>query len=115
MEEKKIIKTKDLDNKVFTPLISENEFKEKLNTFKEQINDYKDREQEKIEEFMKNGTLFLTDYSGVKKFKSIRWAIRKGYVSIYGQVYPKRPFKNTKNNRYKRILYAQLRHKKTIE
>ena len=35
MEEKKIIKTEDLDNKVFTPLISEDEFKEKLNTFKE--------------------------------------------------------------------------------
>ena len=27
MEEKKIIKTEDLDNKVFTPLISEDEFK----------------------------------------------------------------------------------------
>ena len=82
---------------------------------KDDIEKYKEREQEKIDEFMKNGTLCLTDFSGVKKFKSIRRAIRRGHVSIYGQVYPKRPFKNTKNNRYKRIIYGQLKHKATIE
>lgn len=114
MEEKNTTEINDLDNKVFTPLISEDEFKEKLNTFKEDINEYKEREQEKIDEFMKNGTLCLTDYSGVKKFKSIRRAIRRGHVSIYGQIYPHRPFKNTKNNRYKRILYGQLKHRATL-
>ena len=114
MEEKNTTEINDLDNKVFTPLISEDEFKEKLNTFKEDINEYKEREQEKIDGFMKNGTLCLTDYSGVKKFKSIRRAIRRGHVSIYGQIYPHRPFKNTKNNRYKRILYGQLKHRATL-
>ena len=114
MEEKNTIEINNLDNKVFTPLISEDEFKEKLNTFKEDINEYKEREQEKIDEFMKNGTLCLTDYSGVKKFKSIRRAIRRGHVSIHGQIYPHRPFKNTKNNRYKRILYGQLKHRATL-
>ena len=114
MEEKNI-KNTIKDDKSFTPLLSEEAFKERLTEFKDSIEKYKEREQEKIDEFMKNGTLCLTDFSGVKKFKSIRRAIRRGHVSIYGQIYPKRPFKNTKNNRYKRIIYGQLKHKATIE
>ena len=114
MEEKNI-KNTIKDDKSFTPLLSEEAFKERLTEFKDSIEKYKEREQEKIDEFMKNGTLCLTDFSGVKKFKSIRRAIRRGHVSIYGQIYPKRPFKNTKNNRYKRVIYGQLKHKATIE
>lgn len=114
MEEKNI-KNTIKDDKSFTPLLSEEAFKERLTKFKDDIEKYKEREQEKLDEFMKNGTLCLTDFSGVKKFKSIRRAIRRGHVSIYGQIYPKRPFKNTKNNRYKRIIYGQLKHKATIE
>ena len=114
MEEKNI-KNTIKDDKSFTPLLSEEVFKERLTEFKDSIEKYKEREQEKIDEFIKNGTLCLTDFSGVKKFKSIRRAIRRGHVSIYGQIYPKRPFKNTKNNRYKRIIYGQLKHKATIE
>ena len=104
-----------MEEKNFTPLLSEEVFKEKLTEFKDGIEVYKKREQKKINEFTKNRTLCLTDFSGVKKFKSIRRAIRRGHVSIYGQIYPKRPFKNTKNNRYKRIIYGQLKHKATIE
>ena len=104
-----------MEEKNFTPLLSEEAFKERLTKFKDDIEKYKEREQEKLDEFMKNRTLCLTDFSGVKKFKSIRRAIRRGHVSIYGQIYPKRPFKNTKNNRYKRIIYGQLKHKATIE
>ena len=59
--------------------------------------------------------LSLLRYEAVSKFKSVRRAIRRGHVSIYGQVYPNRPFKNTKNNRYKRMIYGQLKHKATIE
>ena len=114
MEEKNI-KNTIKDDKSFTPLLSEEAFKERLTEFKDDIEKYKEREQEKLDKFMKNGTLCLTDFSGVKKFKSIRRAIRRGHVSIYGQIYPKRPFKNTKNNRYKRIIYGQLKHKATIE
>ena len=115
MEEKNIKNTIIKDDKSFTPLLSEEAFKERLTKFKDDIEKYKEREQEKLDEFMKNGTLCLTDFSGVKKFKSIRRAIRRGHVSIYGQIYPKRPFKNTKNNKYKRIIYGQLKHKATIE
>ena len=115
MEEKNIKNESIKDNKLFTPLVSEEVFKERLIEFKNGIEEYKNREQEKIDEFTKNGTLCLTDFSGVKKFKSIRRAIRRGHVSIYGQIYPYRPFKNTKNNKYKRIIYGQLKHKATIE
>ena len=114
MEEKNI-KNTIKDDKSFTPLLSEEAFKERLTEFKDSIEKYKKREQEKIDEFMKNGTLCLTDFSGVKKFKSIRRAIRRGHVSIYGQIYPKRPVKNTNNHRKKRIIYGQLKHKATIE
>ena len=60
--------------------------------------------------------LHLRDYSGVRKFKSIRRAIRKGHVSLFGEVYPKRPFKNIKSKKgnityMKKRYYEQLTHK----
>ena len=61
-----------MEEKNFTPLLSEEVFKEKLTEFKDGIEEYKKREQKKIDEFTKNGTLCLTDFSGVKKFKSIK-------------------------------------------
>lgn len=61
------------------------------------------------------GLLQLIDYSGVKRFKSIRRAIRRGHVSVHGSIYPHRPFKNvsTKDGRHsmtklKQSIYAQL-------
>ena len=60
--------------------------------------------------------LHLRDYSGVRKFKSIRRAIRKGYVSLFGEIYPKRPFKNIKSKKgnityMKKRYYEQFTHK----
>ena len=56
--------------------------------------------------------LHLVTYEAVKKFKSVRRAIRKGYVSPFGVIYPKRPFgnTNTKENRIKRQIYEQLKN-----
>ena len=61
------------------------------------------------------GLLQLINYSGVKRFKSIRRAIRRGHVSVHGSIYPNRPFKNvsTKDGRHsitklKKSIYAQL-------
>lgn len=61
------------------------------------------------------GLLQLIDYSGVKRFKSIRRATRRGHVSVHGSIYPHRPFKNvsTKDGRHsmtklKQSIYAQL-------
>lgn len=54
--------------------------------------------------------LNLLTYEAVGKFKSVRRAIRRGHVSIYGVVYPKRPFgnTNTKINKIKRQIYGQI-------
>lgn len=54
----------------------------------------------------------LVTYEAVGKFKSVRRAIRRGLVSPYGVVYPKRPFgnTNTKMNRIKREIYGQLKN-----
>lgn len=41
-----------------------------------------------------NDDLYLTDISGIKKFKSIRRAIKRGLVAKNGLVAPKRPFNN---------------------
>ena len=106
MEEKKTLELQE--EKTLTKPISEEEFKKKAHEMA--LANYK-----RVEDDFMNGILHLRDYSGVKKFKSIRRAIRRGHVSIYGQIYPHRPFKNTKNNKYKRIIYGQLKHKATIE
>lgn len=71
--------------------------------------------QQVLEDF-ENGILHLRDYSGVKKFKSIRRAIRRGHVSIYGDILPKRPFKNISSKKgnityRKKRLYEQFTHK----
>ena len=97
MEEKK------LNEEKFGKPIDLKDFKDYLE--KTRVNPY--------EQFDK-GVLSLVSYQGVKRFKSIRRAIRRGHVSIYGEIYPKRPFKNTKNNKLKRNIYAQLRHRSTV-
>lgn len=54
----------------------------------------------------------LATYEAVSKFKSVRRAIRRGHISPYGDIYPKRPFgnTNTKGNRIKRQIYEQLKN-----
>lgn len=56
--------------------------------------------------------LHLATYEAVSKFKSVKRAIRRGRVSPYGVIYPKRPFgnTNTKENRIKRQIYEQLKN-----
>lgn len=71
---------------------------------------------EKLEKDFKVGILHLVDYSGVRKFKSIRRAIKKGHVSIFGEIYPHRPFKNISSKRgslnfMQKRYYEQLTHK----
>jgi hypothetical protein len=61
--------------------------------------------------------LHLVSYSAVGKFKSVRRAIRKSYVSQWGDIVPRRPFNNSKRTRgrkqelVKERLYGQIRHK----
>ena len=95
--------------KELTKPISEEEFRK-------QIHEAAIANYNKVIEDFEKGILHLRDYSGVRKFKSIRRAIRKGHVSIYGDVYPKRPFNNRKRGPgsityIKRRLYEQFTHK----
>ena len=76
-------------------------------------------DQKEFEEYLKN-SLNLCNFSGVSKFKSIARAYRKGYISRWGDVYPKRPFNNRGNtskrkgkhsrviNEKKKAIYVQL-------
>lgn len=57
----------------------------------------------------------LMSFEGVKKFKSIKRAIRRGNASIYGEVFPKRPFNNRKPtrgrsmNEDKKRIYGEIK------
>lgn len=62
----------------------------------------------------------LKVFDGVSKFKSVRRAIRKGYVTPWGTVAPRRPFNNRSRKKGTRPLeiekeriYGQLKYKKS--
>ena len=90
------------------PLMSEEEFKDYM----------KNNRVDVVGDFYERGILHLKTYEAVSRFKSVRRAIRKGYVSLDGFIYPKRPFnkakhgKNSLNDRKKKI-YEQLKHRKS--
>lgn len=97
MEERKLVER---------PLMEEKEF-----------NDYlKDNRLDAVKDFYENNILYLRTYEAVKRYKSVRRAIRRNQVSIDGVIYPKRPFNNAKykngsiNDKKKRI-YEQLKHR----
>ena len=96
------------DKKLINPIPEED--------FKEQIHQAALTNHQQVIEDLDNGILHLRDYSGVKKFKSIRRAIKRGHVSLYGDVYPHRPFKNIRTKRgtptyMKKRYYEQFTHK----
>lgn len=61
-------------------------------------------------EVIQESKLTLFTYDGVKKFKSVRRAQRRGHVGPYGNVLPKRPFNNRKGTlgRVEQTLYKEL-------
>lgn len=84
--------------------------------FKERVNQMAVANHQQVIDDFEKGILHLRDYSGVKGFKSIRRAIRRGHVSLFGDVYPRRPFKNIKSKKgsityKKKRLYEQFTHK----
>lgn len=78
-------------------LLSLEEFKSKL----------EERKQKMIED-AKNGKLFFADYSSVSLFKSVRRAIRRGHMTIFGEVAPKRPFNNRANTSSRRGVHSRV-------
>ena len=52
------------------------------------MNNIEENKEEKVRE------LTLLRFEAVSKFKSVKRAWRRGHISIYGLIYPKRPFNN---------------------
>ena len=81
-----------MEEKIERPIMTEDEFKE----------------------YIKAGSLRLFD--AVRKFKSVKRAMRRGHVSPIGEPYPNRPFNNRKPtsgrsfNREKKLIYDRLKH-----
>lgn len=99
MEEQKVVER---------PLMSEEEFKDYMKKNRVDI----------VGDFYERSILHLRTFEAVKRFKSVRRAIRKGYVSLDGFIYPKRPFNNAKQgknslNVRKKKIYEQLKHRQS--
>lgn len=97
MEEQKLVER---------PLMSEEEFKDYLRDNKVDI----------VKDFYEDNILHLRTYDAVKRFKSVRRAIRRSHISLDGVIYPKRPFNNVKHkkgslNDEKKRIYEQLKHR----
>lgn len=79
--------------------------------------------QEEFEDYISKGiiVLHLITYDGVRRFKSIRRAMRRGHVTTEGIIMPIRPFNNRANtskrkgvhsrstNELKKKIYGQLK------
>ena len=99
MEEQKLVER---------PLMSEGEFKDYMEKNRVDI----------VGDFYERGILHLRTYEAVSRFKSVRRAIRRGYISLDGVIYPKRPFNNAKHkkgslNDEKKRIYEQLKHRRS--
>lgn len=98
MEEQKLVER---------PLMGEEEFKDYL----------KDNRVDVVKDFYEDNILHLRTYEAVKRFKSVRRAIKRGHISLDGVIYPKRPFNNAKHkkgslNDEKKRIYEQLKQLK---
>lgn len=94
--------------KQLTKPISQEEFNELARSLAEQ------RTQERLKAFRETGYLSFRTYYAVGKYKHVRRAIRRGHVSIYGDIYPDRPFNNRKRGPgtityERRKIHEQLR------
>lgn len=90
------------------PLMSEKEFKDYMEKNRVDV----------VGDFYERNILHLRTFEAVKRFKSIRRAIRRGHVSLEGFIYPKRPFNNAKHgknslNDIKKKIYERLKHRKS--
>lgn len=97
MEEQKLVER---------PLMGEKEFKDYL----------KDNRVDVVKDFYEDNILHLRTHEAVKRFKSVRRAIKRGHISLDGVIYPKRPFNNAKHkkgslNDEKKRIYEQLKHR----
>ena len=70
--------------------------------------------QEEVEKYIGVGQLRVFDT--VKKYRSVRRAMRRGHISPLGELYPRRPFNNRKPtpgrkfNEDRKDIYEQIKH-----
>lgn len=105
-EEKKVIER---------PLMNEEEFKEYMEKNRVDV----------VGDFYERGILHFRTLDAVRRFKSVRRAIKRGHISLDGIIYPKRPFNNRANtsgrkghhsrvgNERKKIIYGQIMHRQS--
>lgn len=97
-----------MEEKQLTKPISQEAFREVARNLAQQ------RHEERVKAFKETGFLSFRTYYAVGKFRHVRRAIRRGHVSIYGDIYPRRPFSNRKRGPgtatyERRRIYEQLR------
>lgn len=54
--------------------------------------------EEEFQDLLRN-TLKLQYFECVKRFKSVKRAFKKGYITSFGYILPKRPFNNKKHTK----------------
>lgn len=70
--------------------------------------------QEEFEKYIGVGQLRVFDT--VRKYRSVRRAMRRGHISPLGELYPRRPFNNRKPtpgrkfNEDRKDIYEQIKH-----
>lgn len=98
-----------MEEKQLTKPISQEKFRELAAQMAQQKHD------ERMKAFREEGFLSLRNFIAVQRFRSVRRAIRRGHVSIYGDIYPRRPFNNRKRGPgtityERRKVYEQFRN-----
>lgn len=69
--------------------------------------------EDEFREYIKAGSLRL--FEAVRRFKSVKRAIKRGNISAIGEIYPRRPFNNRKptrgrsTNETKKMIYGRLK------
>jgi hypothetical protein len=57
-------------------------------------------------------------WRAVSRFRSVNRALKRGHISQFGTIYPKRPFNNRKDRpveNYKRKIYEQYKKSGKVE
>lgn len=98
-----------MEEKQLTKPISQEQFKVVAKNLAEQ------RHLERMAAFRKDGFLSFRTFIAVDRYRHVRRAIRRGHVSIYGDIYPTRPFNNRKRGPgtityERRKVYEQFRN-----
>lgn len=104
-----------LDQKTFREVLHDNMEEERE---REKNKDKKESYLEQIEKaYKEEGKLALENFDCVRKFKSVKRAIRRGRMTITGVIAPRRPFNNRKPtrgraaNELKKSIYGRLKGK----